>query len=90
VYNPPFNFFENTVPLNSSGIDDSTNLFQRILTFLCEFREYAKSFYRFGDTPKVFNHMWSMREKLLSVHRDYVDFRVAFMYTVVSEYAKRI
>ncbi len=48
-----------------------------------------KSFIKVGVTPKVFNRMWRMHEKSLSVHRDYGNIEW-FIYKVVSEYAKSI
>jgi hypothetical protein len=55
VLNLSPNSIQNTVSLNSSGIVDSENFYQRILSFVCIFREDAKIVSQESEnTPKVF------------------------------------
>jgi hypothetical protein len=70
VYNIPIRFFQNSVPLKSSGTVESANLFEHILNSLCVFREYAISVLSKSENlPKVFNLIFKLRQKSLSVHR---------------------
>ncbi len=55
------------------------------------FREYAKSVLsKSENTPKVFNHIWRMRQKYKHVQGDDGDLEWFHLHKVVSKLAKSI